>query len=301
MPLCTSVTRPAYLLCTRQRLQGFAAGVLCDALYIGMDGQFLLRGFVHLVTRTRIWSPTAKRSWASPIQSHARSRAMMEHSTPKISTRIGLVGNSNDAGLYHAPSGRGTPVGIRAEIEKLAFAHHGFAAAGNYTAALGVNAKDNEIDFCAQHIAQQLHLANGHTVSTVSCAGGDHHFFERNDDAEAVVIHNCNRLCRCRSARYRPAMPKGYAACGRRCESRATRRLRGHPRFRFRRRFQWSAPGHPLCVCGGAGESRRAFLLRQGREWVHPQNPQVRGWAGQGKNIIVHFHGKPPIQFQVLL
>ena len=85
-------------------------------------------------------------------------------------------------------------VGIGAEIEKLAFAHHGFAAAGDYTAALGVNAEDNKINFCAQHIAQQLHLANGHTVGTVGSAGGDHHFFERNDDAEAVVIHDSNRL-----------------------------------------------------------------------------------------------------------
>ena len=106
-----------------------------------------------------------------------------------------LVGNSNDAGLYHAPLPDAVlTVGIGAEIEKLAFAHHGFAAAGDYTAALGVNAEDNKINFCAQHIAQQLHLANGHTVGTVGSAGGDHHFFERNDDAEAVVIHDSNRL-----------------------------------------------------------------------------------------------------------
>ena len=107
----------------------------------------------------------------------------------------GFVGNGNNASLHHTPlTDAVLTVGIGAEIEKLAFAHHGFAAAGDYTAALGVNAENNKVDFCAQHIAQQLHLADGHTVGTVGSAGGDHHFFERNDDAEAVVIHDSNRL-----------------------------------------------------------------------------------------------------------
>ena len=62
------------------------------------------------VMRTRIWSPTAKRSWASPIQSHARSRAMMRKRqlslpdvvfAPSLSDPAQLVGSHQLLEVVH--------------------------------------------------------------------------------------------------------------------------------------------------------------------------------------------------------
>ena len=55
--------------------QCLAAGVLGDALTSAWTDSSSCEVLLTSVTQTRIWSPTAKRSWASPIQSHARSRA----------------------------------------------------------------------------------------------------------------------------------------------------------------------------------------------------------------------------------
>ena len=67
--------------------QIFFAGVPVYALDICLHGDVKREWRLTLRIRTRICSPTWNRSVASPIQSHDRSRARMEHSVPKISTR----------------------------------------------------------------------------------------------------------------------------------------------------------------------------------------------------------------------
>ena len=214
----------------------------------------------------------------------------------------GLVGNGNDAGLYNAPLADAVlAVGIKAEIEKLALSHHGFAAASNHTAALGIDAKDDEVDFCAQHIAQQLHLADGHAVSAVSCAGGDHHFFQRDDNAETVVVYNCNCLA-----------AVGLLDTAQRCGEDAPCAVgvvdlvpRGGFAdilgFDFVAAFNGQHRG--ICFASAAGRVSLGGLFFFGRGGNGCILKTHRFGDGQvrGKNIIVHFHEKSPFQFQVLL
>ena len=283
-------------------LQGLAAGVLCDALYIGMDGQFLLRGFVHLghADKNLVAYSKTVMGITNPIPCQIPRHDGTLHA--KNLHADGLVGNSNDASLYHAPLPDAVlTVGIWAEIEKLAFAHHGFAAAGDHTAALGVNAENNKVDFCAQHVAQQLHLADGHTVGTVGSAGGDHHFFERNDDAEAVVIHDSNRLAtvglldttqRCRKDTPRAVGVVNLVPCG------SFAGIRG---FDFVTAFNSQHRSICFASAAGRGSLGRLFFFDKGRNGCIFKLHRFGDGQVRGKNIIVHFHGKPPFQFQVLL
>ena len=214
----------------------------------------------------------------------------------------GFVGNGNNASLHHTPlTDAVLAIGIRAEIEKLALAHHGFAAAGDYTAALGVNAENNKVDFCAQHIAQQLHLADGHTVGTVGSAGGDHHFFERNDDAEAVVVHNGNRLA-----------AVGLLDTAQRCGEDAPcavgvvnfvpgSSFAGILGFDFVTAFNGQHRGIRFASAAGRGSLGRLFFFDRGGNGCVLKLHKFGDRQVGGKNVIVHFHGKSPFQFQVLL
>src|SRR5699024_10895638 len=89
------------------------------------------------------------------------------------------------------------PIGVKVEIEGLALAHHGLPAAGYHAAGLGVDTPHHKVNVGAQHIPQDLVLAQ-HQVS-VFLAGGaaaqvDHHFFQGDDAAESLVVHHSHRL-----------------------------------------------------------------------------------------------------------
>ena len=208
----------------------------------------------------------------------------------------GFVGNGNNASLHHAPLPDAVlTVGIWAEIEKLAFAHHGFAA------ALGVNTQDDKVDFRAQHIAQQLHLADGHAVGTVGSARGDHHFFERNDDAEAVVVHNGNRLA-----------AVGLLDTAQRCEEDAPcavgvvnfvpgSSFAGILGFDFVTAFNGQHRGIRFASAAGRGSLGRLFFFDRGGNGCILKLHKFGDRQVGGKNVTVHFHEESPFRFQVLL
>ena len=282
--------------------QGFVAGVLGDALDIGMDGQFFLRGLVHLchADKNLVAHSKAVMGITDPVPCQIPRHDGTLHAE-NLHTD-GFVGNGNNASLHHTPlTDAVLAIGIRAEIEKLALAHHGFAAAGDYTAALGVNAENNKVDFCAQHIAQQLHLADGHTVGTVGSAGGDHHFFERNDDAEAVVVHNGNRLA-----------AVGLLDTAQRCGEDAPcavgvvnfvpgSSFAGILGFDFVTAFNGQHRGIRFASAAGRGSLGRLFFFDRGGNGCILKLHKFGDRQVGGKNVIVHFHGKSPFQFQVLL
>ena len=214
----------------------------------------------------------------------------------------GFICHSNNTGLYNTPlTDAALTVGIGAEIEKLALAHHGFAAAGNHTAALGVDAEDDEVDFCTQHIAQQLHLADSHAVGAVGRTGSNHHFFERDDDAEAVVVHDCNRFA-----------AVGLLNAAQRCGEDAPcavgvvnlvpgSSFAGILGFDFITAFNSQHRGIRFVSAAGRGSLGRLFIFdRGGNGCILKTNRFGDGQVG-GKNIIVHFHEKSPFRFRVLL
>ena len=88
-------------------------------------------------------------------------------------------------------------VSIQIEVEDLALTHHRLPAAGDHAAGLGVNAPHHKVDVGAQHVAQDLVLAQ-HQVGVVlarrATAQVDHHFLDGNDDAETLVVHHGHRL-----------------------------------------------------------------------------------------------------------
>ena len=214
----------------------------------------------------------------------------------------GFVGNSNDAGLYHAPLPDAVlTVGIGAEIEKLAFAHHGFATAGDHTAAFGVNAEDDKIDFRAQHIAQQLHLADGHTVGAVGSGGGDHHFLQRNGNAETVVVHNGNRFA-----------AVGLLNAAQRCGEDAPCAVgvvdlmpcggfAGILGFDFVTAFNGQHRGIRFASAAGRGSLGRLFFFDRGRNGCILKLHKFGDRQVGSKNVTVHFHEESPFRFQVLL
>ena len=86
---------------------------------------------------------------------------------------------------------------IRIQIENLAFAQHGLLAAGNYAASLGVDTTHDEVNVSTQHVAKDLILAQhkvGIFLTGRAAAQIDHHFLDRDNDTEPLVIHNCHRL-----------------------------------------------------------------------------------------------------------
>ena len=99
----------------------------------------------------------------------------------------------DDAGLNDAPLVNAVlALGIQIKIEGLALPHHGLTAAGDYAAGLGVDAAHHKVDVRAQHIPQNLVLAQ-HQISVLltgrAAAKVDHHLLEGDDDAESLVIH----------------------------------------------------------------------------------------------------------------
>ena len=210
----------------------------------------------------------------------------------------GLVGNGNDASLHHTPlTDAVLAIGIRAEIEKLALAHHGFAAAGNHAAALGVDAEDDKVNFRTQHIAQQLHLADSHTIAAVGGAGGDHHFFEGDDDAEAVVVHNGNRLA-----------AVGLLDAAQRCGEDAPcavgivdlvpgSSFAGILGFDFVAAFNGQYRGIRFVSAARRGSFGRLFFFSGGGNGCILKFYRFGDGQVGGKNIIVHFHKVSPFQF----
>ena len=283
-------------------LQGLAAGVLCDALYIGMDGQFLLRGFVHLghADKNLVAYSKTVMGITNPIPCQIPRHDGTLHA--KNLHADGLVGNSNDASLYHAPlPDTVLAVGIGAEIEKLALAHHGFAAAGNHTAALGVDTEDDKVDFCAQHVAQQFHLADSHAVGIVGRTGSNHHFFEGDDNAEAVVVHDCNRLAAV--GLLDAAQRRGEDApcavgvvdlvpCG---------GFAGILGFDFVAAFNGQHWGICFVSAAGRGSLGRLFFFDRDRNGRILKTHRFGNRQIGGENVIVHFHEESPFRFQVLL
>ena len=86
---------------------------------------------------------------------------------------------------------------IRIQIENLAFAQHGLLAAGNYAAGFGVDTTHDEVNVSAEHVAKDLILAQhkvGVFLTGRAAAQIDHHFLDRDNDTEPLVIHNCHRL-----------------------------------------------------------------------------------------------------------
>ena len=214
----------------------------------------------------------------------------------------GLVGNSNDASLYHAPLPDAVlTVGIWAKIEKLAFAHHGFAAAGDHTAALGVNAENNKVDFCAQHVAQQFHLADSHAVGIVGRTGSNHHFFEGDDNAEAVVVHDCNRLA-----------AVGLLDASQRCGEDAPcavgvvdlvpgSSFAGIRGFNLIAAFNGQHRGICFASAAGRGSLGRLFFFDRGGNGCILKLHKFGDRQVGSKNVTVHFHEESPFRFQVLL
>lgn len=68
-------------------LQVVPVGVLGNTLDVSLDAQVLQTVAPHTENTDQNLIAYGKRSWASPIQSQARSRARIEVSTPKTSTR----------------------------------------------------------------------------------------------------------------------------------------------------------------------------------------------------------------------
>lgn len=68
-------------------LQVVPVGVLGNTLDVSLDAQVLQTVAPHAENTDQNLIAYGKRSWASPIQSQARSRARIEVSTPKTSTR----------------------------------------------------------------------------------------------------------------------------------------------------------------------------------------------------------------------
>jgi len=99
-------------------LQGFTAGVFGDALDIGADRQFFLRGFVHLghADKNLVAHSKAVMGIPNPIPCQIPCHDGTLHAENLDTDR--LVGNGNDAGLHHAPLPDAVlAVGIGAEIE----------------------------------------------------------------------------------------------------------------------------------------------------------------------------------------
>ena len=281
--------------------QCFTAGVLGNALNIGMDGQFFLWGLVHLghADKNLVSYSKAVMGITDPIPCQVSRHDGALHA--ENLDAYGLVGNGNDAGLHHAPLPDAVlAIGIGAEIEKLTLAHHGFTAAGDHTAALGVNAEDDKINFRAQHIAQQLHLADSHTVGATGSAGGNHHFFERDDDTKTVVIHNGNRLAAV--GLLDAAQRRGKDA------PRAVGVVNLVPRggfagvlgFNFVSAFNGQYRGIRFASAAGWGSLGGSFIFGRGRNGDILRIHRFGNVRVRGKNIIVHFHGKAPFRFRVL-
>lgn len=109
-----------------------------------------------------------------------------------------LFGHCNHTRLDDAPLIDTVHTGsIRIQIENLAFAQHGLLAAGNYAAGLGVDTTHDEVNVSTEHVAKDLILAQ-HKVSVFLTGRAatqiDHHFLDRDNDTEPLVIHNCHRL-----------------------------------------------------------------------------------------------------------
>ena len=69
---------------------------------------------------------------------------------------------------------------IRIQIECLPFPEHGFLPAGNHAAGFGINPFYDEVNLCAQHIAEDLVLAQHELrifLSGRAAAHVDHHLF----------------------------------------------------------------------------------------------------------------------------
>ena len=108
------------------------------------------------------------------------------------------LGHGDHTGLHNAAFVDTVhAVSIQIEVEDLAFTHHRLPAAGDHAAGLGVNAPHHKVDVGAQHVAQDLVLAQ-HQVGVVlarrAAAQVDHHFLDGNDDAETLVVHHGHRL-----------------------------------------------------------------------------------------------------------
>ena len=109
-----------------------------------------------------------------------------------------LFGHSNHTRLDDAALIDTVHTGsIRIQIENLAFAQHGLLAAGNYAAGFGVDTTHDEVNVSAEHVAKNLILAQhkvGVFLTGRAAAQIDHHFLDRDNDTEPLVIHNCHRL-----------------------------------------------------------------------------------------------------------
>ena len=109
-----------------------------------------------------------------------------------------LFGHSNHTRLDDAALIDTVHTGsIRIQIENLAFAQHGLLAAGNYAAGFGVDTTHDEVNVSAEHVAKNLILAQhkvGIFLTGRAAAQIDHHFLDRDNNTEPLVIHNCHRL-----------------------------------------------------------------------------------------------------------
>ena len=182
----------------------------------------------------------------------------------------------------------------------MALSHHGFAAAGDHAAALGVNAKDDKVNFRAQHIAQQLHLADGRAVGAVGSVGGNHHLFERDNDAETVVVHNGNRLAavglfdaaqRCGEDTPRAVSVMDLVPCG---------GFAGILSFDFIAAFNGKHRGIGFAPAAGRRSLGGLFFFDRGGSRCILKTHGFRNRQVRGKNVIVHFHEKAPFRFRVL-
>ena len=96
---------------------------------------------------------------------------------------VGVLGNTLD-------------VSFDAQVLQTA-APHGLPTADSYAAGLGVDTTHDEVNVSTEHVAKDLILAQhkvGVFLTGRTAAQIDHHFLDRDNDTEPLVIHNCHRL-----------------------------------------------------------------------------------------------------------
>ena len=84
---------------------------------------------------------------------------------------------------------------IAVQIENLPFLQHGLLSACDHATGFGVNPLYHKINMGAQHIVQNLVLAQHQiriSLTRRTAPHLNHHFFERNYNAEAFIICNGN-------------------------------------------------------------------------------------------------------------
>ena len=174
--------------------QIFFAGVTFHAFYICMDGE-RFRGISIYVQNTYQNVFPYLESLPGITQPVKRQISCKDGSFyTKDFCPDYFFSNGNDPGLYNTVfMDFSLPGRVLIKIENLTFFQHSIFPAGNDASGFGIQTFDNEINFAAKHIIQNLILAEGNVTVVMGFILDqiDHHFRDRDDSPVILIVNNC--------------------------------------------------------------------------------------------------------------